>query len=279
MAIPVAWRISMARSGGVGVTGGVSAGTSETVSVSELVLAGLFLSSFWSAGRFWGSIRLVGTFIVVVLGLAEVAAGAALVSSPLVGLRDVAGAATPVVAAGTGVVLEEIEAGAAVLAFPLLVGLVASAAIPVVAVGTGVVGEVAGVDVVVHFSVGLVGFTSVLGLASEEVGTRMVVVSDSNSVDMVIVVVAGGNAVGVVLIEVAVGFEGMAVVCPPKARLDSSDLMVVTFSSPMVKLDELLKSELGWFAKSGSVGDVASGPSVSSSNKKSNAPLLLLASG
>ena len=81
----------MARSGGVGVTGGVSAGTSETVSVSELVLAGLFLSSFWSAGRFWGSIRLVGTFIVVVLGLAEVAAGAALVSSPLVGLGDVAG--------------------------------------------------------------------------------------------------------------------------------------------------------------------------------------------
>ena len=48
--------------------------------------------------------------------MAEVAAGAALVSSSLVGLGDVAGAATPV-------------------------GLVASAAIPVVAVGVGVVQE------------------------------------------------------------------------------------------------------------------------------------------
>ena len=50
------------------------------------------------------------------ISMAEVAAGAALVSSSLVGLGDVAGAATPV-------------------------GLVASAAIPVVAVGVGVVQE------------------------------------------------------------------------------------------------------------------------------------------
>ena len=58
------------------------------------------------------------------ISMAEVAAGAALVSSSLVGLGDVAGAATPVglvasaaipvVAVGVGVVQEEIEAGAAV---------------------------------------------------------------------------------------------------------------------------------------------------------------------
>ena len=139
------------------------------------------------------------------LGLAEVAAGAALVSSPLVGLRDVAGAATPVVAAGTGVVLEEIEAGAAVLAFPFLVGLVASAAIPVVAVGTGVVGELAGVDVVVHFSVGLVGFTSVLGtgVGLEEIEAGVAVLAFPLLVGLVAsaaipVVAVGTGVVGLV---------------------------------------------------------------------------------
>ena len=76
----------MARSGGVDDTGGVSAGTSGTVSVFKLVLAGLLVSSFWSAGRFWGSSCLVGTSIVVVLGLEEVEVGAAVEAFP--GLVD-----------------------------------------------------------------------------------------------------------------------------------------------------------------------------------------------
>ena len=196
---PVACRISKARFGGVDGTWVVCSGTSSAVSAFNPGLDGLFLSFSWSVGRIWGPTFLVGTSIVVVAGLAEVEDGAA-VEASLVGLVAVSGAAT--------------------------LG---------VAVATGVDADVVGVDFVVHLSGGLVVVISVSGVVPEEVDTRMVVVDGSNRVVIAIVAVEGGTAVVGLLSEVVVDFEGM--VCPPKARLDVSDSMVVTSGFPVAKLD------------------------------------------